>query len=378
MSETLATKYRPHTFHEVVGQGLTATILEQMVLNETVPKALLFTGPSGVGKTTVARILAASLNHEEDWTVNNPNVIEIDAASNASVADVRQLVESVRYVSTGKRVIILDEAHNMSKEAFNALLKPIEESEGTYFILITTESHKIPDTIKSRLIEFPLSGVSPDAVYQRLWQISTAEEYGPEQELLSYIALNSNGNMRNAIMDLDLCKRASINKVDTYKELREDRDIAPQLINILMTGDHKLIFGLISNYFTVMSDPSVIYSKLIEGLRDIMVLQAGGSLTVTGPSLTKREEIAAILETERILAAFRVLWDLKTRVRAADNVRSNLDLSLVLIADVFTKGKEVAPKVTAVPVAAELPSVVQEPEAPQELSLADLQKMESL
>lgn len=151
MSDVLALKYRPKTFDQIIGQDRTIDQLRSALEKETLGHALLFCGPRGTGKTTTARIIAKELNTELGEAELAMNVLEIDAASHTGVDNVREIIENLRYNTRGHKVVILDEAHMLSKNAFNALLKTLEEPPpGVTFILVTTEPHKLIPTVRSR------------------------------------------------------------------------------------------------------------------------------------------------------------------------------------------------------------------------------------
>lgn len=362
MTETLALKYRPSKFSEMVGQNMVSVVLDQMVKNSTVPTGLLFAGTRGTGKTSAARILAKELGCED------VDILEIDAASKGGVADIRDLTESLRYQASGpNRVIILDEAHSMSREAFNALLKTLEEpSAGTTFILVTTEPHRIPETVLSRLIAFEFKRVSPADIFQRLSVVATEEEISVESSLLQYLSERANGSIRDALMSLDLCSRAGIQTVAKFRELQSEYDVGPVVLLRAASTDTAAMFTTVDKALSLVGDPSYLSTKLIETLRDLMILRSGGTLAVTGGGLRLREELNQKLEPERIFGALRLLWDLKTKIRSAEDSRSSFDLALMLVSDLFTRGRQQAP------VAA--PQQPPKSEVPKTVSFEELKK----
>jgi DNA polymerase-3 subunit gamma/tau len=330
MAETLALKYRPTRFSDIVGQRITAVVLDRMVAAGTVPAGLLVSGPRGTGKTSTARILATQLDAE---------LMEVDAASHGLVDDVRLMVESLRY--GGSRVIVYDEAHSMSKEAFNALLKPLEEPPaGTIFILVTTEPDKIPDTVKSRLMEFSFRKMTPAELSGRLQQIQSAEGILADIELLSYISKAADGSARDAVMMLDQCWKAGISTVDEFLEMSGEENVAHDLVVAMMTGDHAHVFEVADKLSQRVPDPQRLASMLTAALKDVLVLKSGGSVDAKQSTQDTLKSIALNLETERIVASMKMLWDLRTRVRSSNDPRGNLDLALTLITEIFTKGRQ--------------------------------------
>lgn len=330
----LALKYRPQQFSEIIGQHINAIVLDRMVATEKVPQGLLFAGPRGSGKTSMARILANALDAGEPT--------EVDAASHGLVADVREMIETLRYSTGNKyRVVIYDEAHSMTKEAFNALLKTLEEPpSGTIFILVTTEPEKIPETVKSRLMEFTFRKVTPITITERLLHIIREEKIQVDKDLLTYIVDRADGSVRDAIMALDQCWKAGITSKAEYMQMSGEEDVAPDLILAMLTKDHSYIFQTLEDMAQRVPDPAKIATSLNDTLKDILILRAGGAIEATGEGLAKRKTIASVLEPERVVASMRMLWEMKTKIRAASNPKSNLDLAVVLITDIFTQGKQ--------------------------------------
>ncbi len=200
MSEVLALKYRPQTFDEVVGQDTTIRQIRGALDKGTLGHALLFSGTRGTGKTTTARLIAQALNPGLTVAQLHMVVTEVDAASNTGVDNVRELIESIRYASQGQRVILLDEAHMLSKSAFNALLKTLEEPPpGVTFILLTTEPHKLIDTVKSRCQTYEFREVHVTTLFSYYSDIVEKEGLGLSPEQVQGIALKANGSVRDGL-----------------------------------------------------------------------------------------------------------------------------------------------------------------------------------
>ncbi|MBL0160577.1 MAG: DNA polymerase III subunit gamma/tau [Bryobacterales bacterium] len=221
MYQVIARKYRPHTFSELIGQEHVRTTLENAISQQRIAHGYIFAGQRGTGKTTIARILARCLNCVEGPTANPcgkcsscietplsgaPDVIEIDAASNRGINEMRELRENVRYSPSRDRykVFIIDEAHQITNEAFNALLKTLEEPpEWAVFVLCTTESHKIPTTIGSRCQQFSFRSVDFQEVVSRMEWICGQEGITADPEALAVIAQAGEGSVRDSLSALD-------------------------------------------------------------------------------------------------------------------------------------------------------------------------------
>lgn len=202
---TLAVKYRPKTFDDVSEQGAIKTIIENQISGNDIRNAYLFCGGAGTGKTTCARIVADMMNNGEG------SPIELDAASNNSVDDVRNIITDSKFKSLDSKykIYIIDECHMLSNAAWNAMLKLLEEPpKSTIFIFCTTDVHKIPDTIMSRVQRYNFQRISQEGIIKRLQYILEQENYLPsaeQYEAISYIAKQAQGGMRDAITMLDKC-----------------------------------------------------------------------------------------------------------------------------------------------------------------------------
>lgn len=209
--------HRPKGFDRFVGSTFVVTLLERLIDSGKLPNFMLFTGPKGVGKTTACRIINAELNGGD---FDQFSYIEIDAASNNSVDDIRSLKEMVKYQHSGKwRVVVLDEVHSLSTSAFNALLKMLEEPPvNTVFIMVTTRPESIPDTVKSRAMHFRFTSISKEDITRRLAEITIGENLPiVDANVLLRIAEVSDGSLRGAINLLELvclCPEPSVEDVN--------------------------------------------------------------------------------------------------------------------------------------------------------------------
>src|SRR5579863_2542828 len=232
MYQVIARKYRPQSFADVVNQEHVKTTLENAIAQNRIAHGYIFSGQRGTGKTTVARILARCLNCVNGPT-NQPcgvcascreiaaggsvDVIEIDAASNRGINEMRELRENVRYQPARDRykVFIIDEAHQITNEAFNALLKTIEEPpEWAVFILCTTESHKIPATIASRCQHFSFRSVDFNDLIERMREICVSEGVETDDETLAVLAQAGEGSVRDSLSALDQAIACCGNKLN--------------------------------------------------------------------------------------------------------------------------------------------------------------------
>src|SRR5271169_4062926 len=219
--QVIARKYRPQTFDDVVGQHLATDTLKNAILTERVAHGYIFSGARGVGKTTTARILAKAVNCFAGPTItpdgtcpscleiaagNSVDVQEIDAASNRGIDEIRELREAVRYLPARDRykIFIIDEAHMLTTEAFNALLKTLEEPPPqSLFIMATTEAHKLPATIQSRCQHFAFRLLDYTEILGQLQSICTAEKIQADEGALSALAEAGEGSLRDALSLLD-------------------------------------------------------------------------------------------------------------------------------------------------------------------------------
>ncbi len=356
-SGSLALAYRPHTFHDVIGQKSVSLILSQMVLKNTLPNSIILTGTRGSGKTSTARVLAASLNCEIQpdpcgtcyscksvFDGSSLDVSEMDAASNGLVADIRILREQVMYsVGGSNRVVILDEVQMMSREAFNALLKILEEPPAnTTFILITTEPSKIPDTILSRCMEFVFSPIAVKDIVERLQYICEQEDLTVDHSLLTAIAEYARGGMRDAVMVLDQVTRVGVRTADNFRELFGLTDFAPCILSALINQDMPALFTCVDTQMQRTGDARAISKALIELLTDLLRMKSEGPVGHAGSALERREELSRSIDTGSVVQILKVLWALRTEIHTGVD-KSDLDLALVMISEVIAKTKPVIP-----------------------------------
>ncbi|UTW60724.1 DNA polymerase III subunit gamma/tau [bacterium SCSIO 12741] len=341
-----ARKYRPATFDQVVGQSAITRTLDNAIANNHLAQAFLFCGPRGVGKTTCARILARKINldgvenpEDEDFSFN---IFELDAASNNSVEDIRNLIDQVRIPpQTGKyRVYIIDEVHMLSQAAFNAFLKTLEEPpEYAIFILATTEKHKIIPTILSRCQIFDFKRIEiPDMVAQ-LDGIAKKEGVEAEQDALHVIAQKADGAMRDALSIFDQIVSFCGNNI-TYKDVIEnlnvlDYDYYFKLSDHLATGTLPQALLLFDEILEHGFDGHNFINGLAEHFRNLLVCkdEATLKLLLVGDNVKARyAEQAKSIEQEWLLYGLRVISKSDVQYKSSKNQRLLVELTLMQLA----------------------------------------------
>ncbi|QYK47522.1 MAG: DNA polymerase III subunit gamma/tau [Phycisphaeraceae bacterium] len=303
----LARRYRSQDFDSVVGQEAIARTLKNAIDTDRVAHAYLFCGTRGVGKTSMARIFAKALNGgspEIDALImqgKDTDVIEIDAASNTGVDNVRELIANAAYRPLRGRlkIYIIDEVHMLSNNAFNALLKTMEEPpEHVKFILCTTDAHKVPATIASRCQRFDFRNIPASQIAEHLRSVVKSEERTAEPELLHAVAKLGNGSMRDALSLLDRLMASGEKKL-TVRLLEEllglpDRELTGTLIDRIAEGDAGEALKAADALLSRGNSIDQMLDAIVERLRDLMVLAAcGPETTLVDLSEEARAEEAA-------------------------------------------------------------------------------------
>lgn len=298
----LARKYRPQTFSDVVGQGHIVQTLSNAISASRIAHAYVFIGPRGVGKTSIARIYAKSLNCEKGPTptpcgecasckgITDGNAIdyyEIDAASNSKVDETRILIENAQYLPTHSRykIYVIDEVHMLSTASFNALLKTLEEPPAhVIFILATTEAHKIPETILSRCQRFIFRRMTPDDISAQLSDITASEGKTITSDALFMIAQAADGSMRDAQSLLDQIMAYADNNIDeSHVSMLTgafEEKIARTLIDMLSEKEYADIIAYIQECETQGIDYKNVFTKLTALYRDMLVIRSTGNSTI--------------------------------------------------------------------------------------------------
>lgn len=298
LDQVIYRKYRSKTFKEVLSQDNVVEILVKSILNDRVSHAYLFAGPRGTGKTTLARLLAKAINCENfkesgDVCNNCPmcnsidnysatDIIELDAASNRGIEEIRSLKESINYSPTilKKKVYIIDEAHMLTKEAFNALLKTLEEPPNhVVFILATTESHKLPITILSRVERYDLSLASEEKIIEKLKYITEKEGIDIDNDVLKIIYKKSGGSFRDSesllskLINISTDESQKISKDKVYEVLGQiSDDLIDSFIESLKL---RSLEGSLENYKNLKNKgytPVLILDNILDRCRELIVL----------------------------------------------------------------------------------------------------------
>ena len=355
----LARKYRPQTFDDLVGQEHVARTLGNAIGSDRVAHAFLFTGVRGVGKTTTARLLAKALNCEKGPTPTPCNacdpcreitagldldVLEMDGASNNSVEDVRRLQESIPYRPARDRfkIIIVDEVHMLSTGAFNAFLKTLEEPPPhVKFIFATTESHKVPVTIRSRCQRYDFRLIPQSVVAKRVRQILEAEGVSADDAAVSIVAREAAGSMRDALTLLDQLVAfggADLRGGEVAQQLGiAGRDTVHEAARAALEGDGAAVLRAVDALATQGLDMLHFARQLLDHVRDLVVLRvtSGDPDELVGMVAEERERARALAESVEVLElqrAFAALSTLVDDVGRSSAPRTVLEMGLVRIA----------------------------------------------
>jgi DNA polymerase-3 subunit gamma/tau len=353
--QVIARKYRPQTFDDVVGQHLVTDTLKNAILTDRVAHGYIFSGARGVGKTTTARILAKALNCFNGPTVtpdgvcpscleiaagNSVDVQEIDAASNRGIDEIRELRESVRYLPARDRykIFIIDEAHMLTTEAFNALLKTLEEPPPrSLFILATTEGHKLPPTIQSRCQHFAFRLLDYTEIYDRLRRVAEEEKIAVEPGALSALAQAAEGSLRDALSLLDQVIAACGERLDE-KHVRQVLGVAPTevltgIVRAIDAADSRAVLEQVGQLATEGYDLAHFCGELTRFGRDLMVARSCGAesplLQVPDDQRRLLGELAGLFSEEDLSRFFNILLRAESEMRYSLVPRFHLELALM-------------------------------------------------
>lgn len=295
MGQALYRKYRSKKLSEVVGQEHITTTLQNALKSGKISHAYLFTGPKGVGKTSVARILAHEINNlpYDGTAAEHIDIIEIDAASNRRIDEIRDLRDKVRLAPAVApyKVYIIDEVHMLTKEAFNALLKTLEEPpEHVIFILATTEAHKLPETIISRTQHYSFKAIDDSDAIKHLKQLAKSEKITIDDDALKLIAQYSNGSFRDSISLLDQLRSAeqAINKAVVRKSIgMPEQESVGMLWHAVVAGEHESAFDLLEKFQAEGYQANIISKQLAKIVRASLISESSELDAVTKLALLK-------------------------------------------------------------------------------------------
>lgn len=351
-------KFRPDEFEDVKGQDAIVKTLKNQIKAERIGHAYLFCGTRGTGKTTVAKIFAKAVNceHPVDGSPcgecamcrsvgagTSMNVIEIDAASNNGVDNIREIREEVAYRPTeGKyKVYIIDEVHMLSIGAFNALLKTLEEPpEYVIFILATTEAHKIPITILSRCQRYDFKRITIDTIAGRLRELINKEQWDVEEKAVRYLARMADGSMRDALSLLDQCAAFYIGEKLTYDHVLEvlgavDAEVFSRLLRELLAMNVHKVIETVDELTMQGRELSQLAADFTWYLRNLLLVRCSDDmedvLDVSTENLERLKEEAQMIDNDTLIRYIRIFSDLTNQLKFATQKRVLFEVTLIKI-----------------------------------------------
>ena len=350
-------KYRPHTFEDVRGREVIVRTLRNQIISGRIAHSYLFCGTRGTGKTTIAKIFAKAVNCENPQDGSpccecpsckaigadaSLNVVEMDAASNNGVDDIRNIIDQVAYSPTqGKyRVYIIDEVHMLSTAAFNALLKTLEEPPSyAIFILATTEPNKLPVTILSRCQRYDYGRLSTETIEGRLREVADAEQLKAEDKALRYIASAADGSMRDGLSLLDQCNAFNYgNETLTYEKTLEilgavDTRVFSKLYGHIHEGQVAEALGVLEDVLMQGREMMQFVADFLWYLRNLMLLSASestkDSLDISADNLAQMIEDARKSEMSEIMREIRIFSSLVEQIRYSASRRILTEMAII-------------------------------------------------
>lgn len=350
-------KWRPDEFEEVKGQEHVVTTLKNQIIHERIGHAYLFCGTRGTGKTTVAKLFAKAVNCEHPLEDGSPcnecatckaistgsalDVIELDAASNNGVDNIRDIRENVQYSPTSckYKVYIIDEAHMLSDSAFNALLKTLEEPPSyVIFIMATTEAHKIPITIRSRCQKYDFRRIGLEVIYERLADLLQREGLEAEEKAIRYVAKVADGSMRDALSLLDQCISYYLGQTLTYDKVLEvlgsvDVEIFNELMTHVSDDNTMEALRVIDEIIWQGRELNQFVTDFTWYMRNLLLLQTADSMSsqidIAADSLESMKVIADKVKFEALTRYIRVFSELSSEIRYSTQKRVVLELAII-------------------------------------------------